>query len=881
MMLRWLAALLIRGPDRHHIVDDLAELYARDLARGLTPARARWRYLRNMLSSAASVHTLRWQRPRLPGISRLDLTLARRMLVKHPGLTLVGCFALAVGVPIALAPLQLIQMLNAPLPFPDGDRLVGLEYWDLSAFDESEPTIHDYERWQTELRSFERLAAAKATVQNLIGRDGRAEVIRGAELSASTFAVLRVKPHLGRPLLESDEARGAPPVVLIGYDLWQTRFASSPNVLDQSIQLGETSRRIVGVMPRDFAYPVRDKFWVPLQYRGADYEHGRAPNVWVIGRLRGGVSRGEAQTELTAVARRFAAQQPETHARLRADVLPVQQATAGLRADIGRVWPAILMSVLLLCVTCGNIGTLTLARTVGRASEIAMRTALGASRSRIVLQLFVESLVLALVATAWALLLAQLAANQAQSLTAAMPFWFDLRVKPFTILVAASFATICALIAGVLPALKITGRQVYQHLYSAGTVGGGVRFGALSTLLVVAEVAIAVGCLSIVGTQASSALTDAGGSFGIAQDEYIGAQLRLPIQAPTREVAESFDSVFTARLATLQAEITRRLEQEPGVRAVTYASDLPGTDHSARLVEVEGVPQPSTPPRVRRAWIEPSFFDALGQTMVSGRAFVAADAQPTDRPVIVNRSFVDQVLQGQNAVGRRMRFLPWPGNADEKPEPWLEIVGVVNDLGMNAANPGRGAGVYHVAAPGELQPTNILVQVQGDPAAFIPRLRSIVTSVDPTMLLQRPAPLDKIFSELRWQARFSSMLFAAIAAIAIVLSAAGIYALIAFTVSQRTREIGLRIALGAHASMIARVVVMRALLQIGAGVALGIVLGMLLMPEVTDEANRSQNWPAVLAAVATVMVTIGVLACARPIRRAVRIQPLEALRDGG
>jgi hypothetical protein len=252
------------------------------------------------------------------------------------------------------------------------------------------------------------------------------------------------------------------------------------------------------------------------------------------------------------------------------------------------------------------------------------------------------------------------------------------------------------------------------------------------------------------------------------------------------------------------------------------------------------------------------------------------------RPVLVNRSFVNTILQGQNAVGRRIRSAGGPGDALG---PWVEIVGVVNDLGMNATNPAKGAGVYHLVEPGEQplwqQPIFVLVHAAGDPTAFAPRLRAVVSAVDPALMVTEANPLDKVFSNLRWEARFTGFLFILIAAIAVVLSAAGLYALMSFTVSERTREIGIRSALGARPQRIVAVVVTRALLQLVAGVVIGVWLGSTLVAQVVSDPNRAPSWSGMLVSVTAVMVVIGMLACALPTRRALRIQPLDALRERG
>ncbi len=747
------------------------------------------------------------------------------MLVHYPGLTIVGGLALAIGIPVALVPVHLINALNAPLPFEDGHRIVGLQYWDVQASDSRRPTLYDFERWKAELTSFETLAAARTRRENVISDAGPVEVIRGAEMTASAFAVTRVQPLLGRTLVEADELKTAPPVVVIGHDLWQTQFAGDADVLGRTLRFGRVLRTIVGVMPAGFGFPYRDRFWVPLQERAIDYEVGQGPGLLIFGRLRDGVSFEQAQAEQTTVGHRIAADHPDTHGRLRPEVAAYAHVATGLRATYDQVYPMLLVSLMMLAVVCGNVGTLMLARTATRSNEIAVRNALGAGRTRIVMQLFVESLVLAVSAAAVGLFLSQLAVSRLPLLKlfeAAMPFWFDLSVTPFTVAVAGAFAVFSAVISGLVPALRVTGKRAYQTLQRQSAGASGLRFGAVATALIVVEVAIAVGGLSGVVSVAEGAFGDRSFGEGIAVEEYLTTQLRLtPVDAAAADRSDRSVAESTRRLAAFQEALSRRLAADPSVRAATFASALPGMDHDRRRVEIEGAgvsPGLSRARVVNVAYIDRSFFDALGQSVLVGRGFEPRDLKQVVRPVIVNRSFVDKVLEGRHPLGERIRYATAPG---KEPGPWHEIVGVVNDLGMSVIDPGKGAGVYHVVAPGELNPPHLLVRIAGDSMSFVPRLREILTTVEPSIIMDNPVRLDRAFSELLMQARFTALIFALIAVIGVVLSAAGLYALMAFAVSQRTREIAIRTALGARPARIVGAVVRRAVFQLVAGVAIG------------------------------------------------------------
>lgn len=875
---RRIAAFLIRSREAPYILDDLHELFARDLERGMGRPRAWLRYWSNVFGSAITTGGARWPRIRVPGVSWLDVKLGLRMLRKHPGLSLVSGVALAIGIPVALAPLQLADALNRPLPFPESRRVVGIEFWD--RVDSKAPGLRDFELWREELASFQALAAQIPTLLNVADENDRSEAVLGSEIAASAFDILRVRPYLGRPLLESDEAVGAPDVVVLGYDIWQARFGGDSAVVGRSVRLGEIERVVVGVMPAGFQFPNRDAFWLPLREKASDYEWGAGPGLLVFGRLSEGVSRTRAQAEARTVASRVAAEHPETHGGLRADVLPLPWVISGLQPTLPAVGRILLVTVLLLLVTCGNIGTLTVAKTASRSSEIAIRSALGAGRGRIIGQLFVEALVLAMVAAAVGLGLAEIARRAVLApLEQGMPYWFDLGLRPRTFALAAGFAILSAVVTGVIPAIRGTGRNVQRTLQRTAAGVSGMRFGAVATVLIVAEVGLAVGCLSVVATTAHSALRDTSRDFGIAPAEYLSVQLRIAWDRPV-ETEEDRQAVVTY-FSPIEEEIVRRLSSEPGVLGVAVGDRLPGMDHPRYQVEVDGLaPPPGTRGyQVSRGRVQPGFFEALGRPVISGRSFESSDLGDTRPAVIVNESFADQVLRGLNSIGQRIRYVHDPGT---EPGPWYEVVGVVPDLGMNVSDAGQGAGIYRPLAPGEVIPARLAIHLSSDPASFTPKLREVVTSVDPGVMLANPRPLDQVFSERLWQTQFTGFVFALIAVIAVVLSAVGHYALVAFTVSERTREIAIRMTLGAHRRRIVGVIVRRAVTQLGVGVLLGVWVGASLLGEYSRGGTAAHpGWPALLAAVAAVMMATGLLACAGPTRRALKIQPSRALGGPG
>jgi predicted permease len=877
-LLQRIAKLLIRGPDAPDIRADLDEIFERDIARGLSVPSARRRYAINLLSSALS--TWRGVPWLLPGGIWLDAKLGTRMLRKQPVLTVVAVLTLGLGIPLGVLPLHVVDSLTATLPVEDGDDVVRVWNWDRVDSREVRRPIHDLAQWRGELRSFEDLAIGRSDVFNVISEDGRAAPVRGAEVSASVFGLLRVPPELGRPLDESDEGVGAPDVVVIGHDLWQSRLAGDPDVVGSTIRVGAVPRTVVGVMPEGFLFPLRDHLWVPFQYDPLQYEYGQGPVAWIMGRLAEGVTIADARNELELVGQRMTADFPDTHATLQPQVLPYTEAhVPGIDRPEGLELLFIqILFLTLLALACGNVGILILARAATRTGEIAIRTALGASRGRIVSQIFVESLVLAIGAAGVGLLAGQLVAPHLGARWP-LPYWASFDITGKTVIAALSLAVLSAAVAGIVPALKATGRNVQASIQRTAGGRSGIRFGAASHLMVVAQVTVAVLCLGFGSALVPTVINDVDG-LGIDAGQYLSASLRIPRVEPPPSAADEYGAQWQGRVRDAHLELGRLLEAEPGVGPVAIASHLPGMSHPRRRVEVEGEPlAPGTRGHpVRTAYVDAGYFRALNQPILSGRDLSTADLAAGGASIIVNTSFVDRVLGGRQPLGQRIRYAV-PSSAE--PRPWYEIVGVVGHLGMDQLNPDLDQGVYHPASPGDLHPVRFAMRVGADPGSFAPRLRSLVAAIDPIAVIEAGGPLDEVVNYDKFLARSGILFMAVTSAITILLAAAGIYALMSFMVAERTREIGIRTALGAQRSSIVAAIARRAFAQLTVGVTIGAVLASLMLRDVKPGADVLQvtNWPVTVPIIAAGVLAVGMLACVSPTRRGLRVQPVEALRS--
>ena len=887
--LRALAARLCAPMTMERLVDPaIADLQAEyeEASRAGAAWRRRWIWMRGHIAflTMIVVHGRAAQEMNggltpLRGLS-LDVRLALRLLVKHLGLTVVGTIAMAFAIWSGIVAFEFYtQIMRPALPLAGGDRIVGIVMVDTATRGERAPTLHDFVAWRDALTSVPDLAAYRDRNWNVIVGDAAPEPVPVAEISAATFRVLRERPVLGRPLVEADEKPGAPWVVLIGHDVWQSRFESDPNVIGRELRLGNVPHTIVGVMPEGFRFPLAHGFWVPLRLDPVNYPRQQSPILRVFGRLAPGATVETAQPELTVLGATAATAFPDTHEHLEPRVVPyIDSIFGGFSADsTSEVFGGNLLSVLLVILVCGNVALLMFARAATRENEILVRTALGASRGRIIGQLFVEALVLATVAALVAVTSAQLAWHSLFAMVTEnmfdnrVPFWMHSSVSPRTLLYAALLTLIAAAISGLLPGLKVT-RGIGTRLRQSGPGGGGLRFGGIWTVLIVMQVAV----MAIVPTPVIAIYGDAArwaraADAGLVPQQYLAATMAMDRE----KVPGAAGAAFTDRFAAATQELERRLEAEPGVTGVTVASVLPLMDHPSHQIEVdEGSAAPANR-NVGHRWVSSAsvaldFFDVLDAPILSGRAFHSGDLQPGARTVIVNQSFAQVVLGGNNPIGRRLRYVTQQNGKD----PWYQVVGVVRDFGLDPEDrdprrDSRRARIYHPLLPGGSYPLRMAVHTTGDPLLFASRLRSIARDVEPTLQVSEIARFDQVAAA---GARTMTLLFWAFLALAFVvvlLSLTGIYSVLSFTASQRTREVGIRVALGGRPRHVVAVLFRVPMTQI----ALGILIGLVIADRISEG-----DMVRVIAVYGCAVVAISALATLGPVRRALRIQPIDALR---
>ena len=823
----------------------------------------------------------------------VDFKLGFRMLAKYPGLTVVAVFALSLAIGAGAAYLEFVNdLIRGKLPFPEADRIVGIQVWDQESGDPDPKQAANFVAWRDSLRSFETLAAYRPAERNLITDDGRAETVRSVEISAAAFRIAQTPPLLGRSLLPQDERSGAAPVAVIGYNVWTTRFGSDTGVIGTPIRLGRSTYTVVGVMPATFGLPSSHDLWTPLQLNDAFYPRRQGPPTRMFGKLAAGIEISTAQAELDARAERAAADFPATDRHLRPVVKPYVESLWSVVED-SRMQTIVLYSAnvlfLALLALCGaNIATLVFARTATRDVEISVRTALGASRARIAGQLFAEALVLSVIAAGVGLTFAGFALKWVKNVAATgmgrLMFWWNDSLAPGTILYAALLAVIAALIIGVTPALKATGPRVQERLkQSAGATAGGLKFGGAWTGVIVTQVAVTVIFLAIVGMLGWTAYVTQGGKRdrNFPAGDYVA--LRLGLDRAELEAAaspEQAEAQYRNQLRATYAEFARRLATEPSIVSATYGTRLPGMNFREMYVEIEGR-QAVTPHYgqfLHGGLVGINYFEAFNASLVAGRTFGEADLATGSNVAIVDQTFVNTILKGHDAVGRHVREMPVEG---KEPGPWIEIIGVVADL-TDPANkkPGESL-IFRPTAAEATAPLYMAVRARANAAEVMPRLRIIAGEVDPSARLTEMMTLDNAGEADRVALDFFARLMAGVSIVAMILAAAGVYALMSFTVARRTAEIGIRIALGANPRRIVAATFGRALTQVTIGLILGAIPAGLLVvglgPEVAPAASSEVAIGTCI--VSTLLVAlVTVLACIFPARRALTIQPTDALK---
>ncbi len=805
-----------------------------------------------------------------------DLKYAFRTLRRSPGFACAAIVTLALGIAANGTVFTLLNgVLLRDLPFDDPERVVALRVAQVGG---PQPIVTglsylELQDWQERARTFEGIAGFNELTMNVSDEEHAAERFAGAHLSSNAFALLGEQPVLGRTLQPDDEREGATPVVVLGWPVWQARYRGSPDVIGRTVRVNGLPAVVVGVMPEGFGFPLESSLWRPLSALDPDVKSDRAArSLGAFGRLRESVTFDQAAADLQGVISSLASSYPTTNSNIEPRV---EAFRSGIGGPIVALFAAMTGAVaFVLLIACANVANLLLARASTRAHEVSVRMSIGATRWRIVRQLLVESLVLAACAGVLGLALSALAvrvfwlsASQSHP-----PYWMQF---PIDWSVFGYITTIClgtAVVFGLVPALYTAKTNVVDAMTRGVT--GGRRGRRWSAALVVGQLALTLVLLSGAGAMMRNLLTLSTMDTGVDTGSLI--RMRLDLSAPAYNTPEQRVTFY------------RRLDERliaSGLRA-SIASVPPGSGGVMRGITVEGrtTTPTATLPTATMVSVGDRYFDTIGARQIQGRMFSATDGEEGRAATIVNQRFASMHFGDESPIGRRIR-LSVPGRqpaAQASAADWVTIVGVVANVQQRPPVDGGFDPVVYVPLTAEAdRGVNVLVRSTSTVGLVVSQVQEQLRALDPDLPIFDAQTVDDFIAYLRWAQRVFGSMFAIFAVIALTLATVGLYAVTAYAVAQRTREIGLRIALGAGARHVWWLATRRASLQLIAGLAIGLagsfaVLRVLPLQAVRTDGDTSTT----LVAVSALLALVALAACLIPARRALAVDPAQTLKEG-
>jgi putative ABC transport system permease protein len=806
-----------------------------------------------------------------------DIRFAVRLLVKNRWFTIIAATALALGIAVNTAVFTFVNaVLIRGLPFDDPDRIIAIGTTDTRNRQLGVSRL-DFNDWRDSSKSFAGLAIFLGSSMN-VSDEGRApEQFQGVYQSANLFQLIGVRPALGRDFRPEDDSPSSAPVALLGGGIWKNRYGSDPAVIGRTIKINSVVVTVIGIMPPDFKFPFNTDIWIPLSVlppEARDAKRG-VRNFQAIGRLAPGVTLEQARAELQNIGQRLANDFPESNKDFKPQLVMFNERVTG--PQITLIFLSLMGAVaFVLLIACANVANLLLSRAAHRSREIAVRVSLGAGRWRIIRQLLVESVLLSLLSGTIGLGLSIIGIRlfDAATTDVGKPYWMTFTMDPivFGFLLLVCVGT--GVLFGLAPAMHISKTDVHEVLKEGGgrSGSGGMRARRWTSALIVVEVVLTLVLLAGAGFMMRSFLTLYSMEIGVDTSRLLTMQLSLPLAKYPRPEPRT----------ALYQQLEERLRRVSAIQSAGITTNVPTFGGFLRQLSVDGRPAPAGEklPDVTMVSISPGYFETLGVKLQRGRSFNDADGTPGHEAAIVNQRFVAMHFAGEDPLGRRIRLTDSSPQVQQPRPVDATIVGIAPTVRQrNFQDPDPDPVVYLPYRADPQRFMSLLVRGTGDPARITALVREEMRAIEPDIPLFRIQTMDQMLAQQRWPFRTFGSMFALFAVIALLLSAVGLYAVTAYSVTQRTAEIGVRMALGAQPKQVMWLVMRRSLIQLAVGVPLGVAgafgVGRLLQSLLVQTSARD---PLTIGAIAVLMIIVSLAACFWPARRATRLDPVSALR---
>ena len=798
-----------------------------------------------------------------------DIRYGVRTLVKSPGLTIVATLALTLGIGLTATMFSMVYgAILKGLPYPNGDRVVEIYRNNPSvSIRHMQVPMAEYADYKARQRSLGAIAAYYSGTVNVSGTV-QAERYSGAWVSASTFDVAHVEPLLGRVFRAGEDTPNGPRVAIISYAMWMTRFGGDSSVLGTVLRANGQPYTIVGVMPAGYVFPDNARIWLPLQLDPLALPRDGGQWLTVVGMLKPDIALAQANRDFSGIAQQLQKEHPDTDKGVGAVV------QGFVDAELGPEPRQLLFTMLgavffVLLIACANVANLLLDRAAHKTKEVGIRTALGATRMAVVRQFLTEAMVLAaggaVLGTAMAYGSIALF-NRVMTASTEVPFYIDVRLNGPVLLFVIGMAVLATVFSGLIPAIQSSRADINEVLKDETRGSSSLHIGRMSRGLVVFEIALSCGLLVAAGltTKSVTGLRDMDPGFRTAN--IFTARVGFPGAYTDTAMQRQFFE-----------QLRERLDAIPGVRSAAITSSLPAVGSNGGTFEVEGKTYTTDRDVPRADWsaVSPDFFATFDIPITQGRAFTASDRVDALPVAVVNRAFADLYFRGENPVGRRIR----QGGRDSK-LPWMTIVGVVPTTFSGDQEQPRAPAYYVPLAQHHSNFVSMAVRTAGPPMAITAQVRATVASLNPDLPIYWPYSMDVALARPLWFIRVFGTMFMIFGVIALFLAAIGLYAVMSFSVSRRTREVGIRMALGAQGRDVVRMIFRQGVFQVVVGLLLGLGFAATVAQFMSVILFQVQpRDPVVFGGVAGLLALTGLMACLLPARRATRVDPLVALRS--